>query len=86
MHDLDEINVAIRLGDRVVPPVGAVCKFGSGGRHWRVEAPGRARSLKATKRNTRGWMWYISARDLEKIIVLEIPDDAPPFSEWTRVH
>ena len=74
-ENIDEINVALRLGDRVVPPNGCLGVALNGGRIFKVVGYMTASFLSAHSH------WDLEHGTYK---LLEIPENAPPFNEWPR--
>lgn len=82
-HNLDEINAAIRLGDRPVPPVGSYIQMLTPGKWWKVmDYEDETQTLLLVEKRCRmaGW-WPLKQFSL----LFSIPPTAPPFSSWKRL-
>lgn len=90
-HDLDEINSALRLGDQFVPPVGSVLAWYDGTDRWIVDdsffEEGEYRLILSSEPNEdyphSSYGELIIPADYFPLVVY-IPPEAPPFSEWER--
>jgi hypothetical protein len=90
-NELAAINAAIRLGDLVCPPVGAVIFWlvdAKKGGQWRVESyHGTERFRIAVMRNCSSGVkmyWCPFLNDTEFPTIASVPEDAPPFEWWER--
>ena len=84
-HDVDGINAALRLGAKVIFPIGAVVAFYDDS-HVRIVGHGRfagdirkgAPLYLVSGESTA----YFSGVCIQSVV--SIPDDAPPFDQWER--
>jgi len=85
-----EVNSALRLGLKVIPPVGTIFYFDDTMRtpplYVVVECDGHVlsykRLLKALKAVFEVGLWFF----WEHVVVVELPTDCPPFDQWVRVE
>jgi hypothetical protein len=87
-HDIDAINAALRLGDKFVPPIGAVIRTVGADVCYRVCCAHRIYGdMYEVQLNSDGstFYLYIGTRGTVIYEYVEIPEDAPPFGEWERV-
>lgn len=88
-HDLEVINAALALGDPAWPPPGTVVRYILNGftyvavletTHSGIEAMDHV-FYRIDEPADKYNKWIIRPRDM---VVLSVPKDAPPFSEWPR--
>lgn len=94
--DIDEINAALKLGDRFYPPRGAVCEVRY---DWRttavvVDSNVEMASQRGYRVCTYPWSpkeWVLRSKVLhfwalgDIVSILDFIREVPPFSEWERL-